>query len=98
LNITSNILDTPKISGMVLLWSKFDYNYDYDSKSLTANNNKDITQTIIEPDTIDKQFFSGRNLENVITNLQNDPLALSCWVSRSLDKIVISKKKKGDMI
>ena len=99
-NMTSEILETitTTTNGMVLLWSRCNnYNHEYDSKSLTANNNKDITQIIIEPDAFGKQFFSGRNLENIINNLQYDTLAISCYVSRSLDKIIIYKnKKKGD--
>jgi hypothetical protein len=84
-------------AGMVLIWSRCDdycYQYDFDFDSESANN-KDITRITIEPDTIvGKPFFSGRNLENIITNLQYDELALSCWVSRDLDKIIISKKIK----
>ena len=84
--------------GMVLIWSK--NNYD-DLESVV--NNKDITQIIIEPDTTaNKQFFRGRDLENIINNLQYDILAISCYVSRSLDKIIIYKnkknKKKGDSV
>ena len=81
---------------MVLVWSRCNnYNHEYDSKYLTANN-KDITQIIIEPTAFGKQFFSGRNLENIINNLQQDPLSISCYVSRSLDKIIIYKNKKED--
>ena len=82
--------------GMVLLWSRHDdYNYEYehDFKSQTNNDNsKEITWISIESKTIDKKFFSGRNLENVITNLQNDSLALTCWISKDLTRILISKK------
>ena len=96
---TSEILETitTTTNGMILIWSR--YNYESDFKPLTANN-KDITQIIIEPDTFGKPFFSGRNLENIINNLQYDTLAISCYVSRSLDRIIIykNKKKKGDSV
>jgi hypothetical protein len=104
LNISNNKLNQlitkpkPK-SKLVLIWSRcenYDYDLDLESTDTNNNNNKDITWIILEPKA-DKKFFSGRNLENVITILQYDPLALSCWVTRDLDKIVISKKKKkGD--
>lgn len=80
----SNILDTStkmthkannNEEGMVLIWSRHDdynYEYEYDFKSQTNNNNKEITWISIESNIIDKKFFSGRNLENLITNLQND--------------------------
>ena len=102
-NMATSILDSSKITsmannnnnnnnkGMVLIWSRYDYNHD-----LESTNNKDITQIIIEPDTIGKQFFSGRNLENIINNLQYDTLAISCFVSRSLDKIIIYKNKNKE--
>ena len=91
--MTSEILETIRTNGMVLLWSRCNDNPEYDSKYLTENN-KDII--IIEPTAFGKQFFSGRNLENIINNLQYDTLSLSCYVSRSLDKIIIYKNKKGN--
>jgi hypothetical protein len=96
--LTSNILDTSKITSktnnMILIWSRYDYNHDYDFKSV---NNKDTTTCItVEPDTVSKQFFSGRNLENLINNLQYDNFAISCYVSRSLDKIIIFYKNKKE--
>jgi hypothetical protein len=86
--MTSNILDTPttatsKTIGMVLLWN---CNYDYESL------NNDITWITIVPDT-NKQFFSGKDIEKIITKLEKDNEAISCYVSRSLDKIIISKIK-----
>jgi hypothetical protein len=88
---------------LILLWSRCENNYDYeypDLDSIDTNENnindkkdENITWITLEPKT-DKKFFSGRNLENVITILQYDPLALSCFVTRDLDKIIISKKKK----
>ncbi len=90
---TENILQTSKIipknhnDGMVLIWSRHDYNHDLESA-----NNKDITWISIESKTIDKKFFSGKNLEIVITNLQKDSLALTCWISKDLTRILISKK------
>ena len=82
--------------GMVLLWSRHDdYNYEsehYFKSQTNNNNNKEITWISIESNTIDKKFFSGRNLENLITNLQNDSLALTCWISKDLSRILISKK------
>lgn len=92
--MVSNILDTPttpptKTIGMILLWSRTDCNnYDYDLES-----HIDIKWITIEPD-IDKQFFSGRDLEKIISKLENDESALTCYVSRSLDKIIISKEKE----
>lgn len=81
---------------MILIWTRHDY---YDYNDLESANNKDIQYITIEPDTVSKQFFSGRNLENLINSLQYDPLSISCYVSRSLDKIIIfykDKNKKGD--
>ncbi len=77
---------------MVLIWSRHDYNYEHDFKTQSNDNSKELTWISIESKTINKKFFSWRNLENVISNLQNDSLALTCWVSKDLSKILISKK------
>jgi hypothetical protein len=89
---TKNIFHTSKTNNerMIFLWTRYDYNYDYD---LEPANKKDITKITLEPDTTNKQFFSGRDIEKIISKLEKDNEALSCYVSRSLDKIIISKIK-----
>ena len=95
--MTSNITTTTDNNKMVLLWSRCS---SYDVVDLTSldvnssNNNDVITTTIQSYEIVGRSFFSGRNLENIITNMENDPLALSVWVSKQLDKIIISKQKK----
>ena len=90
LHTSTKITSNTHNNGMILIWSKYDYECEYDLKS--QNNNKKISWISIESKTIDKKFFSGRNLESVITNLQNDVLALTCWISKDLTRILISRK------
>ena len=87
----NNVLDTagmssPKSKG-ILIWSRWDYN-DFES-----HDKDNITWTTILPNK-GKSFFSGREIESVINSLIYDRFALACYISRSLDRIIILSSTK----